>query len=120
MTTEQPLNGEEAPYFIRIRGCINCETSKTHKRNTGDNYGFDHELVIACIIRGCFDQGHDLANPYIDPAEIVRVANEVGTPKAKKNARRKCLEMEATYRKFYKIEGLSVDSILEGLGTKLA
>ena len=114
------MNGEATPYFIRIRGCINCGISKTHKTDTGDDYGFDHKLMAACIIRGCFNHSHDLANPYIDPAEIVRVANEVGTPRANKNARRICLEMKATYEKFYEIEGISVDSILEGLGAELA
>jgi len=109
------MKNKEVPYFIQVRGCINCSHSATYKKKTGHDYGFDHEIVAGCLIRGCLNNGHTLDNPYYDPEEIVRLANEIGTKEAKENTRKICLGLESQYSSFYQKENISVRTILEKL-----
>src|SRR3989338_8795398 len=62
--------------------------SKTHKERFGTDYGFDHELVAICLLRGCYDYGYSITNPFFDPAEIVRKARELNLPVAIHNKRK--------------------------------
>jgi len=109
---------EDTPYFIHIRGCINCDQSKKLKERTGHDYGFDHELIAGCLILGCFDYGHDLSIPYFDPAEIVRVAKKNGSPTFIKKVRRMCTALESQYGRFYRRERISVKLLLKDLTPK--
>lgn len=106
---------KEVPYFIKIRGCINCESSIALKKRTGNEYGFDHELMARCLILNCFSFGHTLIEPYYDPEEIVKFANKIGTPEAKENTRKICSNLESQYGKFYEKENISIRTILEKL-----
>lgn len=106
---------KEVPYFIKIRGCINCENSVALKKKTGYEYGFDHELMARCVIGDCFSYGYTLIEPYYDPEQIVKIANKMGTPEVKKNAKRMCSNLESRYGKFYEKENISIRTILEKL-----
>ena len=106
---------KETPYFIKIRGCVNCQSSVALKKKTGYEYGFDHELMARCVIVGCSSFGHTLTEPYYDPEEIVRFANKIGTSEAKENTKKICLKMESQYGEFYKKENISIRTILEKL-----
>jgi hypothetical protein len=64
------MKKKEYPKFLAIRGCINCDTSKSMKERQGFDYGFDHELMAACLINGCQSFGYTIATPYIDIEEV--------------------------------------------------
>ncbi len=68
------LRSTKPPYFLKMRGCLNCDASKMRKERTGKEYGFDHELMVACLLHGCENYGFSLAHPYFDPKEIMRLA----------------------------------------------
>lgn len=71
----------EQPYFVKIGGCINCETRTEHKKKFGTDYGcFDHELMIACFLNGCDAYGYSIARPFIHPDEIMVLARKDGRP----------------------------------------
>lgn len=103
----------EIPKFIELRGCINCDVPKKCKEKTGHDYGFDHELVACCLIRGCFNQGHDLSNPFMDPEELMKKAKEIGNPRYIENAKKYLLEIEKKFGKFYEKMGIDLSSFLE-------
>ncbi|KKT74687.1 MAG: hypothetical protein UW69_C0029G0015 [Microgenomates group bacterium GW2011_GWA2_44_7] len=77
----------EIPYFVKVRGCINCDASTRLKEKTGHDYGFDHELVSRCVVLSCKRLGYDLAHPFIDPVEIFRMVEQIGTPGARLRGR---------------------------------
>jgi len=108
----------ETPYFLKIRGCINCNASKKHKEKTGFDYGFDHELIALCLVMDCFYHGHDLTNPYYDPEELVRIANKLNDSRAYEKAREMCRELENRFGDSYKKEGISITTILQNLNDK--
>lgn len=66
----------EIPRFIKEKGCINCSASKALKEKTGHDYGFDHEIQVACLLSGCLDYGYSLIKPFMDPDEILKYAKE--------------------------------------------
>lgn len=103
---------ENVPLFIRVRGCINCEVSKDMKRKTGREYGFDHEAVAACLVIGCFDMGHAIYNPFLDPKEGIKRAKETRKPIFIKNARRYRDSVKERFSNFYERIGISLDSPL--------
>ena len=105
----------EIPYFIKVGGCINCQTSKDMKAKTGKEYGFDHELMVTCLLFGCHDQGFSIIRPYIDPAELVRFAKEKGDSNMKDRAREICLALKERFGEFYDEQGISIDEIIEDL-----
>src|SRR3989344_6860403 len=94
---------EIIPYFIQIRGCINCDTSKSHKRRTGYDYGFHHEDVIACVLKGCQDNGFFLAKPFIDPEEVFRLTKRENNPEIIKKAKDYCLRIKDRFGRYYKM-----------------
>jgi len=67
---------EEIPYFIKMRGCINCDISKAYKKRTGNEYGFDHELMVTCLLLGCENYGVSLLKPFLDPFDVLQMARE--------------------------------------------
>jgi len=63
------------PLFIEYDGCINCPTVKANKERHGHDYGgFDHELLVACVLGGCETWGHTHMKPFYSPSEIRRLA----------------------------------------------
>ncbi|MBS3053557.1 MAG: hypothetical protein J4469_03570 [Candidatus Aenigmarchaeota archaeon] len=102
----------DVPYFISVRGCINCDVSKTHKERFGTDYGFDHELVAICLLRGCYDYGYSITNPFFDPAEIVRKARELNLPVATHNGIKYCQGIKERFGEFYQEIGVLVDSFI--------
>lgn len=108
-------NPEKVPYFIKIRGCINCSASKTLKEKTGKEYGFDHELMLLCIFYGCDNYGANIMQPYYDPAEIVRLAKKRGDARIIDRARELCLVLKEKFGEFYEKEGIPIDEIIDGL-----
>lgn len=109
----------EIPYFIEMKGCINCPVQASFREKTGHDYGFDHEYMAGCILMGCVGYGHNLMTPYFHPLEIVRLANENGSPGALDIAKRVCLMLQDRYGEFYKAVGLDMDEVLETLNKPL-
>ena len=103
---------ERVPKFIEVRGCINCDISKRHKQNTGNEYGFDHELVAGCLLFGCVNYGYGLYRPFLDPEEIMARARETDHPEHLENAKRYLLAMEERFGEFYKKMGIELTSFL--------
>src|SRR3989338_9204900 len=99
MTTQSVENSvEEIPKFIKLRGCINCEISKKHKEETGNHYGHDHEKVAGCMIIGCYNYGHFLSKPFIDPQDVVKMAKEIAvTEEQKKNVKNYLLDVKTRF-----------------------
>ena len=115
--TKKLLN--EMPYFIKIRGCINCDASKALKKQTGHEYGFDHEKMARCLLIGCSTRGVDLHKPFIDPESLIKTAKEKGyiknNPDAIKNIRAYILNVKEAFGKFYERLGVSLDNMLAEL-----
>ena len=107
----------EIPLFIKLRGCINCSTSKEHKRRHGYNYGFDHELEVACVIQECHNYGFSVGRPFFDPEEVIRKAKELIAehPEARDNAIAYCLEVQRRFGRFYDKLGISLDKLIDEL-----
>lgn len=106
------------PYFIEMRGCINCSASKSMKERHGREYGADHELMAKCMLMGCVNYGRSLVEPYMDPEEVVRMANEkrwTADPKKAENLRRYCMNVKKHFGKFYKTLGVSIDDIMKDI-----
>jgi len=102
----------DMPYFMEIKGCINCSCSKSMKERTGRDYGFDHEVMAGCIIRACVEYGHSIAKPFIHPAEVIRMAKQVNTAQGYENARKFCLQQKARWSKEFEAAGISIDTLL--------
>lgn len=88
-----------------MRGCINCDASKEMKEKTGHEYGFDHENMARCILRGCYDYGYAIFHPFIDPEEMTRIADGLG-PEAKEAAKLYCSAVQERFGRFYREIGL--------------
>jgi len=104
------------PYFIKVRGCINCEVSKELKKKTGKEYGFDHELMVKCMFVGCMNYGYSLLHPYIDPEEIVRLALKDGSPDVIDGARRMLEQQQKKFGKFFQRLGIDIEQLKRRLG----
>ena len=105
----------EIPYFIEIKGCINCSVSKTMKEKTGNDYGFDHESLAGCIIRACVEHGYSITKPFIHPAEVIRMAKQVNTAQGYENARKFCLQQKERWGREFEAAGISIDTLLAEL-----
>ncbi|MCX6711535.1 MAG: hypothetical protein NT139_00660 [Candidatus Woesearchaeota archaeon] len=107
------------PYFIEIRGCINCDASYLLKQKTGHDYGFDHEIMVKCVLYGCVDYSYDLTNPFFDPKETVRLAKNIIKENNNldiiENAKKYCLNVKKKFGKFYDMIGVSIDDIINEL-----
>jgi hypothetical protein len=106
---------EKMPYFIELRGCINCDASKDLKKKTGHDYGFDHELMFKCIML-CENYGHSLVRPFIDPVEVIRLAKQDGGGHVIEAAKKYCLDVDKRFGKFYERMGVSLQDILKQEG----
>jgi hypothetical protein len=106
---------KEAPKFVIVRGCINCDSSKELKKRTGHDYGFDHELVAGCVILGCHSYGHDLGSPFIDPEEAIRLARKDGSQKFMEAAKKYCAKVNNEFGVFYRKIGVDLDKMIKGL-----
>jgi len=104
----------EIPYFIKQRGCINCESSKQHKKKHGTDYGFDHELMAGCLVIGCFDYGHSLSNPFLDPKELVKFRGKLNDEQIQ-NAKNYVLKVKKRLGHFYKEIGINLDDLMISL-----
>ena len=106
-TTEQSI-----PRFIQCRGCINCKTSNQMKERTGNEYGFDHELIAACLISGCLSHGYAIYRPFFDPEELITKARESGNKTWITNAMRYLSQVKREFGKFYEQIGVSLESLV--------
>jgi len=113
------MKKNKIPYFIEMRGCINCSASKSMKERHGTAYGFDHEIIALCLLIGCKDYGHDLANPFLDAEEIIKLVNEKKgklTEENLENAKRYLGEIKERFGKDYKKIGVSIDDLIKKIG----
>jgi len=99
---------KEIPRFIELRGCVNCPTSKLHKERHGTEYGFDHELILSCLIGNCMENGHALYEPFIDPEEIMKFAEISGNKKYVENAKRYLRIVKEKFGDYYEMLGVNL------------
>jgi len=99
------------PYFIKVRGCVNCSASKELKKRTGKEYGFDHELMVKCMLVGCMNYGYSLLHPYIDPEEIVRLALKDGSSNVIDGARRRLEQQQKMFGEFFQHLGIDIEQL---------
>ena len=110
------MGNDKIPYFIKMRGCINCSASKRHKERHGTDYGFDHEIIAQCVLMGCVGYGHDLSSPFMDAKEIVRFTEEKRgklTPEEIENTRQYLIRIKERFGEFYEKIGVSIDDLIE-------
>ena len=110
-------NSERVPYFVEIRGCINCDASKHHKKITGHDFGYDHESMFKCFTI-CGDYNIDLTHPFIDPEEVVRRANEDGRKEVVQKAEEYCLHVKDLFGIFYQKMNINLEEIISKLKSK--
>ncbi|MBU3905202.1 MAG: hypothetical protein KJ906_03575 [Nanoarchaeota archaeon] len=103
---------EDIPYFIKMRGCINCETSKTKKKNKGYPYGFDHEFMFGCVVRDCVKYNVSIAKPFYDPEEVIKCAKRNDTKLSLDSAKKYGISVEKAFGHFYKNIGVSLENII--------
>lgn len=107
------MENNEIPYFIKVRGCINCDSYKELKKR---NEQFDHELQTGCLLKGCYDYGFSLINLFIDPEEIIcKVKEGKFNPKQIENAKTYCLKINQKFGNFYIRRGISLDHLINSL-----
>ncbi len=117
---------EDIPYFIQMRGCINCVASEYHKEKRGNDYGFYPMSMLDCIIiHNCGnytfrDKPISLDNPFYDTEEIVRFAKKHGTEKIIKGSIKLCQSINETFGEFYKVLDISIDELIEELRSELS
>ena len=87
----------DVPYFIQKRGCINCAASDLMKKQTGHDYGFDHEVMAICVFQGCHDYGHSIVRPFIDPEAALNWARQQGDPELLEKARDYCSNVKERF-----------------------
>jgi len=110
---------EKIPYFIRMRGCINCGVSKSFKEKHGRDYGFDHEINVGCSISGCYSRyGFSLLRPFMDPEDIAKHIKSSDKPGKKWIAKRISKKTKKTFGKYYKTMGVSIDDIFNNIADK--
>ena len=115
MSLDSFIEDIEIPEFIKLRGCINCDASKLHKKRHGTDYGFDHEIVARCLLIGCVEYGHGVYHPFIDAEEILRMfeeRREILSPKEIKNVRTYLLKVKEVFGKFYEEINVSLDELI--------
>ena len=111
---------KEIPYFISIRGCINCDSYKSYKEESEKNpfSGALHEKMAKCLLLGCQSYGVILIKPFIDPSEVIKLAKEKGYTREKnskelENVRKYILNIEDAFGKFYDKINVSLDDFLK-------
>lgn len=112
------MDTHDIPYFVQVRGCVNCDVSKSIKEKTGDDYGFDHEIVAGCIIRGCEYYGFGIAHPFIDPEDVIKefIKNrESYGPEELSNLKTYISIIESDFGADFNSIGVSLDTLIERL-----
>lgn len=110
------MKKNEIPYFIEMRGCINCDASKSMKERHGNLYGFDHEIMASCLLMGCDNYGINLTHPFIDPEEFVKIVNkkrENLTKENLENSRKYLKEIKQKFGEHYEKLGVSIDNLIK-------
>lgn len=87
------MTKKEIPYFLQMKGCINCEASKrmnekNRKYGVNNECGFDHEIVLTCMFMECVNHGYDISRPFINPDEVMERAKASGNPVWMENAKK--------------------------------
>jgi hypothetical protein len=105
------MKGCSTPCFIKLNGCINCDT---YKRSKLPKYGIiehgegiaPHEAMVACMLLG--DMHHSVLNPYIGNKELKTFIDSKKFPDSGKpatdeqvNNARALLEKRGYNSKFY-------------------
>lgn len=109
----------KVPYFIQKRGCINCEVQTSYKEKTGNDYGFDHELMAGCILSACVNYGHSLVSPFLDPEEGVRLALEQKWDETqRKNLREYIGIVKENFGEYYESLGVDLGEVVKRLDKK--
>lgn len=109
---EQDKNVNEVPIFIKVRGCINCDVSKRHKEETGNDYGYPgHEAMLLCLV-GRMNYGHQLPQPFIDPEKPMKIAIESGNEKSIEITRKYLLYVEKRFGHFYEKIGVNLSDLV--------
>ncbi len=111
---------EYIPYFIQVRGCINCNASKLMREKHGTDYGMDHEIAAFCVLKGCTRLspilehcgGYSISNPFLDPEEMMKKALNYNNPLYIENARKYCKKIKDFFGHFYEMMGVDLDKIM--------
>jgi hypothetical protein len=104
---------DEIPYFIKIRGCSNCDSYKELKKR---GKGFDHEIMVGCLLMNCFNYGFDLTNFFTDPEELIEFWKQKGAePDKKENVREYCIKINYKFGNFYKRIDISIENLINSL-----
>ena len=62
---------KQKPYFIKVKGCINCKPYLEYKAmKEGKSDCQLHELLVGCLLLGCMVNGHSVLKPFIHPDEL--------------------------------------------------
>ena len=105
------------PYFIRQRGCINCDIYATFRKE-----GYSHETTIGCVVLGCFQVGwpkqedgggHYYASPFIDPEWAVNRARKEGDPSVIDKAIAYARKIFQIFRDDYEYLGISLTDLID-------
>jgi len=103
---------DSIPKFLKVRGCINCDISKRHKEETGKDYGFDHELMAACVLLNCQTYGFSLSTPFIDPSEYLAVCiKHMKTEEHRQNVLGRLENIKEKFGRYYDSINVSLDNI---------
>jgi len=99
-----------------MRGCINCDASKEYKKRHGGDYGFDHQIIIGCLVIGCKDYGYTLASPFLDPEEAIRLAKKYKLDKRKLEKVKEYLnQIKEEFGEYYKKMGVSLEKLIKNI-----
>ncbi|MBD3312511.1 hypothetical protein GF352_03605 [archaeon] len=94
------------PYFIKIRGCINCDVYDSS------------EGGAECYYRGCADYNITLFNPFIDIEAQLSFLNRVieyypgSEPHVKNSVRQQAVGFIDRFGRFYEELGISLDDLV--------
>ncbi len=78
------------------------------------DYTFVHENIL-CLLTNCSANGHELHRPYIDPAELVRLARVKNNPKFTNWVRNALATADDTYRGWFAEIGISLENLINEL-----
>jgi hypothetical protein len=106
-------NQVEVPYFIKVRGCFNCEVPGQLEAGRAL-----HEVSLLCMLHGCvaydpFTPGycHDVNKPYLDPEDAAKFAIEK-RPDLIEQAVRYCKKIKKLWGKCYEAIEVSLDDVI--------
>lgn len=108
-------NPENIPYFIQVRGCINCSASKSMKEKHGSDYGFDHEINVKCVMQNCKSKGYSLAEPFIDPEQLVNYVKKNPSPKSAEKVKEILQNYQGKFGKYFSQIGVNIQSLIQEL-----